>query len=93
MAFKDAYRAPDEPIETRHLQLYSGYLQHLRDEHIPLLTEDIIRATTLTGTSEQVVNAVETMKAAGVHQVAIQPILDTQTTINQVAEEIMPKLT
>ncbi len=93
MAFKDAYRAPDEPIETRHLKLYSGYLQHLRDEHIPLLTEDIIRATTLTGTSEQVVNAVETMKAAGVHQVAIQPILDTQTTINQVAEEIMPKLT
>jgi len=92
MAFKDAYRAPDEPIETRHLKLYTGYLQHLRDEHVPLLTEDIIRATTLTGTADQVVESVQAMAEAGVHQVAVQPILDTATTIKQVASEVMPRI-
>jgi hypothetical protein len=31
------------------------------------------------------------MEKAGVHQVAIQPILDTATTVSQVATEIMPR--
>ncbi len=91
MGFKDAYRAPGEPLETRHLKLYSGYLQHLKQEHVPLLTESIIRATTLTGTADQVTEAIEGMREAGVHQVAIQPILDTATTVKQVAAEIMPR--
>ena len=58
MAFRDAYREPTEPIATRHLKLYSGYLQHLKKEHIPLLTEQIIRTTTLTGTADQVVESI-----------------------------------
>jgi alkanesulfonate monooxygenase SsuD/methylene tetrahydromethanopterin reductase-like flavin-dependent oxidoreductase (luciferase family) len=90
-AFKGAYHAPDKPIETRHLELYSGYLQQLKQEHVPLLTEKIIRATTLTGTPQQVIESIEKMREAGVHQVAIQPILDTATTVEQVASEIMPK--
>jgi len=90
-AFKDAYRAPDEPIETRHLKLYSGYLQQLKQEHVPLLTEQIIRATTLTGTADQVAESIAAMRGAGIHQVAIQPILDTATTVKQVATEIMPR--
>lgn len=91
LAFKGAYHAPGEPIESRHLKLYSGYLQNLRQEHVPLLTEKIIRGTTLTGSAEQVIESVQIMRDAGVHQVAIQPILDTATTIGQVASEIMPK--
>ena len=91
MAFTDAYRAPGEPIETRHLKLYSGYLQKLKEEHVPLLTEKIIRATTLTGSADQVTESIRAMQAAGVHQVAIQPILDTATTVEQVAGEIMPR--
>lgn len=91
LAFKGAYHAPGEPIESRHLKLYSGYLQHLKQEHVPLLSEKIIRATTLTGTPEQVIESVQLMREAGVHQVAIQPILDTATTVEQVASEIMPK--
>jgi 5,10-methylenetetrahydromethanopterin reductase len=90
-AFKGAYHAPGEPIETRHLKLYSGYLQHLKQEHVPLLTEKIIRATTLTGTPQQVIESIEIMREAGVDQVAIQPILASAATVEQVASEIMPK--
>jgi 5,10-methylenetetrahydromethanopterin reductase len=91
MAFADVYREPHAPVETRHLKLYSGYLQHLKDEHEALMTKKIIQATTLTGTKEQVIGMIEEMRDAGVDQVAIQPILETRSVVDQVANEIMPR--
>ncbi len=90
MAFTNVYKEPEAPIETRHIKLYSGYLQKLRPEHAALMTEKIMRATTLVGTKEQVIESIRQMHAAGVHQVAVQPILDTSATIDQFANEIMP---
>ncbi|MGR8921494.1 MAG: LLM class flavin-dependent oxidoreductase [Gammaproteobacteria bacterium] len=90
MAFTGVYREPDAPIETRHLKLYEGYLQHLKDEHEALMTKKIIQATTLTGTKAEVLGMVESMRDAGVHQVAIQPIRPTREVVDQVASEVMP---
>lgn len=90
MDFVGVYREPDEPVETRHLKLYSGYLQHLRDEHEALMTKKIIQATTLTGTKTEVLGMIEAMRDAGVDQVAIQPIRPTREVVEQVASEIMP---
>jgi 5,10-methylenetetrahydromethanopterin reductase len=90
MAFTDVYKEPNAPIETRHIKLYSGYLQKLRPEHEALMTEKIMRATTLVGTKDQVIESIRKMQAAGVHQIAVQPILDTKATIDQFANEIMP---
>ncbi|MCS6924879.1 MAG: LLM class flavin-dependent oxidoreductase [Candidatus Binatia bacterium] len=92
MAFKDAYRVPDEPIETRHLKMYSEYLQGFKKEHAPLVTEKMIRATTLTGTRDEVIEAIETMRKAGIHQVAIQPVLDPRGTIETFSKEIMRRI-
>ena len=89
-AFTDVYKEPDAPVETRHIKLYSGYLQKLRPEHEALMTEKIMRATTLVGTKHQIIEAIRGMHAAGVDQVAVQPILDTVNTIDQFANEIMP---
>jgi alkanesulfonate monooxygenase SsuD/methylene tetrahydromethanopterin reductase-like flavin-dependent oxidoreductase (luciferase family) len=90
IAFTNVYKDPEAPVETRHLKLYSGYLQKLRPEHEALMTEKIMRATTLVGTKDQVIDSIRQMQAAGVHQVAVQPILDTDATIDQFADEIMP---
>ncbi|HCU90353.1 MAG TPA: hypothetical protein DGR97_10430, partial [Gammaproteobacteria bacterium] len=90
MAFVNVYREPEAPIETRHLKLYSGYLQHLKDEHEALMTKKIIQATTLTGTKTEVIGMIEEMRDAGVDQIAIQPILETRSVVDQVAREIMP---
>jgi len=92
MAFKGAYRASDEPVEIRHLKLYTDYLQGFKKEHEPLVTEKMIRATTLTGTRDEVMEAIENMKKAGVHQVAIQPITDPRETIETFAKEIMRRM-
>ncbi len=71
MAFRDAYRTPQAPIETRHLDLYSGYVQEFKPEHAPLVTEKMVRETTLTGTPEELLERVGKMRAAGVKQIAV----------------------
>ena len=90
MDFVGVYREPDAPVETRHLKLYSGYLQHLKAEHEALMTKKIIQATTLTGTKKEVIGMIEAMRDAGVDQIAIQPIRETREVVDQVASEIMP---
>jgi 5,10-methylenetetrahydromethanopterin reductase len=71
MAFKHAYRTPNAPIETRHLDLYSGYCSEFKREHAPLVTERMIRETTLTGSAEELQTRIRKMAAMGVKQVAI----------------------
>jgi alkanesulfonate monooxygenase SsuD/methylene tetrahydromethanopterin reductase-like flavin-dependent oxidoreductase (luciferase family) len=91
VAFKNAYRVPDEPIETRHLKLYSDYLQGFKKEHEPLVTEKMIRATTLTGTREEVMESVRAMQKAGINQVAIQAVTDPKETIETFSKEIIKR--
>jgi 5,10-methylenetetrahydromethanopterin reductase len=71
MAFKDAYRTPESPIETRHLELYSGYCLEFKPEHARLVTERMIKETTLTGTTEEIRTRINRMAALGIRQVAI----------------------
>ena len=71
MRFRDAYRTPDAPIETRHLDLYSGYVNEFKPEHAPLVTENILKQTTLTGTPEELVKRVKAMRRMGVKQIAV----------------------
>jgi alkanesulfonate monooxygenase SsuD/methylene tetrahydromethanopterin reductase-like flavin-dependent oxidoreductase (luciferase family) len=71
MAFKDAYRTPNTPIETRHLDLYAGYCAEFKPEHAPLVTKKMIKETTLTGSAEELQVRIRKMAAAGVNQVTI----------------------
>jgi len=71
MAFKNAYRTPNAPIETRHLDLYTGYCAEFKPEHAPLVTERMIKETTLTGTPEEIRARIRKMEAMGVKQVAV----------------------
>jgi alkanesulfonate monooxygenase SsuD/methylene tetrahydromethanopterin reductase-like flavin-dependent oxidoreductase (luciferase family) len=89
MAFKDAYRTPDAPIETRHLDLYTGYCAEFKPEHARLVTEKMIRETTLTGTAEELQTRVRKMAAAGVTQIAIT---GGRQEITDFAEQVMPAL-
>ena len=71
MAFKEAYRTPDAPIETRHLDLYKGYVKDWKPVHAKIVTEKIIKETSLTGTPEELQERVRKMKALGVTQIAV----------------------
>jgi alkanesulfonate monooxygenase SsuD/methylene tetrahydromethanopterin reductase-like flavin-dependent oxidoreductase (luciferase family) len=71
MAFKNAYRTPNTPIETRHLDLYTRYCAEFKPEHAPLVTERIIKETTLTGTPAELRARIARMREMGVRQVTI----------------------
>jgi alkanesulfonate monooxygenase SsuD/methylene tetrahydromethanopterin reductase-like flavin-dependent oxidoreductase (luciferase family) len=83
---------PDESIETRHLTLYSDYLQGFKKEHEALVTEKMIRATTLTGTRDEVMDSIRAMQKAGIRQVAIQAVTDPKDTIETFSKEIMRRM-
>ena len=71
LAFKDAYRSPTEPIETRHLDLYTNYCAELKPEHVPLITRRMIKETTLTGTPDEIRERILVMESLGIDQIAI----------------------
>jgi 5,10-methylenetetrahydromethanopterin reductase len=89
MTFKDAYRTPNTPIETRHLELYSGYVAEFKPEHAPLVTDKIIKETTLTGSAEEIQVRIRKMAAAGVNQITIA---GDQTTINEFSTHVIQQL-
>jgi alkanesulfonate monooxygenase SsuD/methylene tetrahydromethanopterin reductase-like flavin-dependent oxidoreductase (luciferase family) len=72
--------------------MYSEYLQGFKKEHEPLVSEKMIRATTLTGTRDEVIEAIHNMKKAGINQVAIQAVADTRGTMETFAREIMRRV-
>jgi 5,10-methylenetetrahydromethanopterin reductase len=89
MSFKDAYRTPNTPIETRHLDLYAGYCAEFKPEHVPLVTEKMIKETTLTGSGEEIQVRIRKMAAAGVNQVAIA---GGQRTMDEFREHVILQL-
>jgi 2-iminoacetate synthase ThiH len=61
-----------------------------KKEHEPLVTEKMIRATTtLTGTRDEIIEAINNMERAGIKQVAIQSTSDPRGTIESFSREIM----
>jgi 5,10-methylenetetrahydromethanopterin reductase len=90
MAFKDAYRTPNAPIETRHLDLYSGYCADFKPEHAPLVTDRMIKETALTGSAEELQVRIRKMAAAGVNQVTIA---GDKTMIDEFNEHVIQGLT
>jgi hypothetical protein len=52
----------------------------------------MIRATTLTGTRDEVLEAVRRMSAAGINQVVVQPVTEMGETLQSFAKEIIRRL-
>jgi 5,10-methylenetetrahydromethanopterin reductase len=90
MAFKGAYRTPNAPIETRHLDLYSGYCAEFKPEHAPLVTDRMIKETTLTGSAEEIQVRIRKMAAAGVNQITIT---GDHTVIDEFQTHVIEQLT
>ena len=61
-----------EPADARYLELHKGHLMYVRPDESPLITADLIRGSSLTGTVGEIRAQVAAMKAAGYSQLAIQ---------------------
>lgn len=60
-----------QPPDARYLTNHRGHLMFLRPEEQQLITPELIRSSTLTGTQAEVVDLVRRLKAAGFSQLAV----------------------
>ncbi len=70
-----------------------GHLSHLIDGEAAVLTEEIIKMTTITGTLDEVVDVIRGLEAAGLDNLTLNPPPPlAREIISETAEKIMPML-
>lgn len=69
--FHEIYQAY-EPADARYLSLHRGHMMFLREEERPLITGDLIRAKSSTGTHAELVERFKRLRDAGYSQIAVQ---------------------
>ena len=77
----------------RHQETHRGHLSHLLEGEAAVLTEEIVRMTTLTGTAEEIAAVLRRMADAGLRNVAfpIPPHL-TREVIVDIETKVKPLL-
>jgi alkanesulfonate monooxygenase SsuD/methylene tetrahydromethanopterin reductase-like flavin-dependent oxidoreductase (luciferase family) len=90
MKFTDAYPGRKEDMERRHLRLYGSYFVW-NEEYEPLITPEMIKASTLVGTPEEIRETIHRLESQGINQIQVAPIPDPNQAIDSFHENIMSK--
>ena len=61
-----------EPRDAKYLQNHRGHLMFVRPEEAPLYSPDLVRATTMSGTHDELVGNMRTLAQAGYSQATVQ---------------------
>jgi 5,10-methylenetetrahydromethanopterin reductase len=69
-AYREIYKSY-QPPDARYLTNHRGHLMFLRPEEHQLITPELIRSSTLTGTQAELVDSVRSIKATGFSQLAV----------------------
>jgi 5,10-methylenetetrahydromethanopterin reductase len=80
------------PRELVYQEVHNGHLSHLVDGEAAVLTDEIVRMTTLTGTAEEVAAVLRTLEDAGLKNVSfwIPPHLTREVIVE--AQQLLPLL-
>ena len=80
------------PEHIRHMRIHEGHCTYLLEEERPLLTEDLVRTTTVVGTAEECRDQIRRMEASGVNQLVVLPAIGTHYAYaERFAREIIHK--
>jgi alkanesulfonate monooxygenase SsuD/methylene tetrahydromethanopterin reductase-like flavin-dependent oxidoreductase (luciferase family) len=81
------------PPEIRHQRLHGSHYSHVDPEEARFLTADLIRASCLAGTPEELVERVRALEAQGLTQIMLYPPLNRQyRVIEDFAAKVMVRL-
>jgi len=72
-----------EPADARYLQMHTLHLLGVRPEEERFLTADLIRTTTFTARSEELIDRIRALKAAGYQQFVIQLVRGHESAIEE----------
>ncbi|HJQ48794.1 MAG TPA: LLM class flavin-dependent oxidoreductase [Amycolatopsis sp.] len=83
----------DVPRDRLYQEVHAGHLSHLLDGEAAVLTEEIVRSVSLTGTAEEIATQLRALESAGLKNVTfwIPPRL-TREVVLSIEERIMPLL-
>ena len=94
-AIWDDYRALIEsyPAARRHQRIHGGHNCWVLPEEEQFLTPDVLQASALIGTRNELVEQLSVLGAAGLDQVMILPNFDTRfDVLERVASDIIPNV-
>jgi alkanesulfonate monooxygenase SsuD/methylene tetrahydromethanopterin reductase-like flavin-dependent oxidoreductase (luciferase family) len=81
------------PLDRRYLQIHDGHATFLPPAERRFLTEDAIRAVTIIGSVDEIVEQIKAAKVAGVTELAIQsPLASAREVMRDFAEKVRPRL-
>lgn len=83
----------DFPAERRHQRIHAGHNCWVLPEEEKFLTPEVLAASSLIGTKNELVEQLRGMDAAGLNQVMILPNFDTRfDVLERVAKDILPNV-
>lgn len=74
-----------EPADARYLSNHKGHLMYVRPEETHV-TPELAKATTLSGTREELIDRLRELEAAGYTQVTVQLVHDHEAAIEEWAD-------
>lgn len=78
------------PEERRHQRIHAGHNCWVLEEEEQFLTTDVLQATCLIGTREDLLGRLRALQAAGLNQVMILPNFDTRfAVLERVAKDLI----
>jgi 5,10-methylenetetrahydromethanopterin reductase len=81
------------PPEIRHQRLHASHYSFVDPEEARFITADLIRATCLSGTPEELVEQLRQLERDGLHAITLYPPLNRQyRVIEDFAERVMARL-
>jgi alkanesulfonate monooxygenase SsuD/methylene tetrahydromethanopterin reductase-like flavin-dependent oxidoreductase (luciferase family) len=81
------------PREQVYMEAHAGHLSHMLNGEAAVLTDELVRMTTLTGTATEIVDVLRKLEAAGLKNVSFwAPPHQTREVVTEVAEQLMPAL-
>ena len=94
-AIWDDYRAMIEsyPADRRHQRIHGGHNCWVLPEEEKFLTPDVLQASSMIGTRDELVERLSVLAPAGLDQVMILPTFDTRfDVLERVAKDIIPNV-
>lgn len=91
----DDYREMIEsyPAERRHQRIHVGHNCYVDPEEERFLTPDVLRASAMIGTRDEIIDQLQSLNQAGLDQVMILPNFDTRfQSIERLARDVMPNV-
>ena len=90
--YRDEYvKARGVPADRAYLDVHEGHLIYLKPGEEEYLDEGLVRALTLTGAADEIVERIRALEKAGVTQIVIQVVNDGREMIEEFADQVIAR--